>query len=405
LSGFYYIQHLKELADRGEIKHRKYHDRKLMIERYFEKFFDDTLIGEIKRPQIEAYREWRKNYWVYGEGSRLRRWIYERNGQIVKSPVPKTWKGRVPTTSTLNSEETALRAVFKFAVNSGYLSEGEVPVIRTEGITWRPRSTFSEKEYTKLLAIGRKRIKQALNDKREREAHQRFMVYQYVLIAANCGARVVELMNLRWKDITWEDRDIKGNASILLDVSGKSKYRTLVANDECRDYLNRIRQQMIRMAQKYGFKFDEKNGFVFTDYRGRKIGSFKKTFNAWLEEAGVIRDKDGYKRCLGSLRIFYATMRLLRSDNLDLYDLALQMGTSVQMLQKTYSRLTARLKAHKIKRSSFSPEANKKDEQRSTKIIETDSELNELSLNKVYENELDQETIEVASHAGSKVSD
>jgi integrase len=282
-----YIQHLQQQADRGEIKHRKAHDRKLMIERYFEKYFDDTLIGEIKRPQIEAYREWRKNYWVYGEGSKLKKWVYERNGKIVRSPVPKTWRGRVPTTSTLNSEETALRAVFKYAANRGYIAEGEMPVIRTEDITWRPRSTFTEKEYLKLLAIGRRRIKKAETDKREREAHQRFLVYQYVLIAANCGARVTELMNLRWRDITWADRDAQGNSSILFDVAGKSKYRTLVANDDCREYLKRIRERMKVMSVKYGFKVDEKSGYVFTDYRGRKIGSFKKTFNAWLDEADL----------------------------------------------------------------------------------------------------------------------
>lgn len=399
-----YIAHLQQQAERGEIKQRKAHDRKLMIERYFEKFFDDTLIGEIKRPQIEAYREWRKNYWVYGEGSKLKKWVYERNGRIVRSPIPKTWKGRIPTTSTLNSEETALRAVFKFAVNRGYLSESELPVIRTEDITWRPRSTFSEKEYLKLLAIGRSRIKKAETDKREREAHQRFMVYQYVLIAANCGARVTELMNLRWRDITWEDRDAQGNLSILFDVTGKSKYRTLVANDDCREYLERIRERMKVMSQKYDYKFDEKNGFVFTDYRGRKIGSFKKTFNAWLEEAEVIRDKDGYKRCLGSLRIFYATQRLLKSENLDLYDLALQMGTSVQMLQKTYSRLTARLRANKIKRKAFQSERPKQNNSKTTTIIETDSELKTslLATEDDYETDADSEAVECKSEVKSK---
>lgn len=43
------------------------------------------------------------------------------------------------------------------------------------------------------------------------------------------------------------------------------------------------------MASKYDFRFDEKNGYVVTDYRGRKVGSFKKTFDAWMNEAGVIR--------------------------------------------------------------------------------------------------------------------
>ena len=49
-------------------------------------------------------------------------------------------------------------------------------------------------------------------------------------------------------------------------------------------------------------------------------------------------------------------MRLLKGDSLDLYDLALQMGTSVQMLQKTYSRLTARLRASKIKKRQVTQE-------------------------------------------------
>lgn len=347
-----YIQFLKAQLERKQIKKAKFDNRRLMIARYFIAFFEDTLIGDIKRPQIEAYREWRQSYWVNGPGSKKRRNIYERNGKTIRSPIPDSWKGRVPTTSTLNSEETALRSIFKFAINRGYLADNEMPVIRTENITWKPRSTFSDKEYTKLLNAGRRRIKECEEAKREREAHQRFMVYQYVLIAANCGARVTELMNLKWKDITWEDKDSSGHSSILFDVSGKSKYRTLVANDDCKDYLLRIKERMKVMAEKYHYKLDEKNGYVFTDYRGRKVGSFKKAFNAWMTNAEVIEDKDSNKRCLGSLRIFYATMRLLKGD-LDLYDLALQMGTSVQMLQKTYSRLTARLRASKIKKSSF----------------------------------------------------
>jgi len=248
-----YIKHLNTQVERKEIKKAKYDHYRLMTERYFKAYFEDTLIGEIKKPQIEAYREWRLNYWVSGPGSKLRRYIYERSGQVIRSPIPKTWKGRVPTTSTLNSEETALRSIFKFGMKRGYLAENEMPTIRTENITWKPRSTFSDKEYSRLLAVGRSRIKEAEASKRDREAHQRFMVYQYVLIAA----------------------------------------------------------------------------------------------------AGVSRDKDGNKRCLGSLRIFYATMRLLKGESLDLYDLALQMGTSVQMFQKTYSRLTARLKASKVKRKAF----------------------------------------------------
>ncbi len=75
---------------------------------------------------------------------------------------------------------------------------------------------------------------------------------------------------------------------------------------------------MSKKVEQYGFKFDEKNGYVFTDCYGRKAGSFKKSFNTWMDDAGASRDKDGNKRCLGLLRIFYATMRLLKGESLDL---------------------------------------------------------------------------------------
>jgi hypothetical protein len=69
---------------------------------------------------------------------------------------------------------------------------------------------------------------------------------------------------------------------------------------------------------------------------------------------------------------------LLKSENLDLYDLALQMGTSVQMLQKTYSRLTARLRANKIKRKAYKPDRGRQEQSKATTIIETDAEIGNL---------------------------
>jgi len=348
-----YIASLQAKVDRNEIKARKRYNHEMITKRYFEGYFGEMPIRNIGRKEIEAYREYRKNFWISGIGSKERKKTYVRDGKVIKSDIPKAQKGRVPSTSSLNSEESVLRAIFKLAVSRGYVSEKEMPVIRTEGIKWQSRSTFNSSEYGSLIAIGRRRIKEAESRKREREAHQRFMVYNYVLIAANCGARVTELMNLRWKDITWESKDAFGNLNLIFSVSGKSMKRELVANDDCRHYLERIKDRQKAMAEKYKYRFDFKNEYVFCDYKGQKVGSFKKTFNAWMEQAGVLTDSSGKKRCLGSLRIYYCTQRLLKGQNIDIYDLALNMGTSAAMLQKTYSRLTARLKGSKIKRPSF----------------------------------------------------
>ena len=344
-----YIQYLEVQLERREIKRLRYVNHKLITERYFKAYFGESQIADIQKPQIEAYREWRMNYWLSGEGSKKRTNIYERNGKIIRSRIPKTWKGRVPRTSTLNSEETVLRAIFKFAVKRGYIGEKETPTIRTENISWKPRSTFTSSEYMTLLNKGRARIRDAETTMGDREAHQRFMVYRYVLIAANCGARVTELMKLRWNDILWDDKDSDGNRNIIFYVSGKvKKPRSLVANDECRQHLLEIKAQMHKMAKKHDFRFDDKKGYVFCDYRGERVGSYKKCFNSWLEAAKVARDEDGNKRCLGSLRIFYATQRL--KNGVDIYDLAVQMGTSLQMIEKTYSRVIAQMRAGQIKR-------------------------------------------------------
>lgn len=103
-----YIQYLQVQLERKEIKEPRCVNRRLITERYFKAYFGESQIADIQKPQIEAYREWRLNYWISGEGSKKRANIYERNGKVVRSRIPKSWRGRIPTTSTLNSEETVL---------------------------------------------------------------------------------------------------------------------------------------------------------------------------------------------------------------------------------------------------------------------------------------------------------
>lgn len=345
-----YLEHLKSKVDRGEIKFVKYHGERLKIERYFDDFFGEMVIGEIQKKELDQYREWRKNYWISGKGSKEKHITYFRGGKTIKRNIHKSQKSKVAAGATINSEETALRQIFKFAVMKGYIAANEVVQIKTERVKWEGRSTFSEKEYGKLWRTAAKRCYEIAKTNRDREYCYRHLLHNYILIAANCGCRTTELMNLRWRDIEWSARDAAGDGnSIIFSVSGKAKSRDLVANDVCREYLNRLLEKQKYYAKKYNWEFTATDEYVFSDYRGRKIKSLKSNFEALMREAGLTRDKNGKKRSLSSLRIFYCTMRLMRGENIDLYDLALQMGTSVELLQKTYSRLTARLKAHRIK--------------------------------------------------------
>lgn len=330
-----YLQAMRLKVDRNEIKYRKFHIQELYINRYFDDFFGEMAITDIQKKEIDQYREWRKNYWITGKGSKERNITYVRGGKTIKRKIHASQKSKIAASTTVNSEETALRAIFKFAVMRGYVSSNEVVQIKTERVKFNQRATFTENEYRKLLTVARRRIDETDASNRDRESHLRILLYNFILIAANCGTRTTELMHLRWKDIEWSAKDGAGNESIILSVSGKAKSRDLVANDVCREYFNRIKDRHQKSAAKYGWIFTATDEYVFSDHLGRRIKSLKGNFEALLKDSGLAKDKSGKKRSLSSFRIYYCTMRLLKGQNLDLYDLALQMGTSVELLQKT----------------------------------------------------------------------
>jgi integrase len=71
------------------------------------------------------------------------------------------------------------------------------------------------------------------------------------------------------------------------------------------------------------------------------------TFQRMLAAAGLSRDlSTGQQRTLYSLRHTYATMELMSGT--DIHTLARQMGTSVLMLERHYSKLTATMAAQQL---------------------------------------------------------
>ena len=64
----------------------------------------------------------------------------------------------------------------------------------------------------------------------------------------------------------------------------------------------------------------------------------------FLKDIGlIICPRTGQNRTLYSLRHTYATFALI-NDGMDIHTLAIQMGTSIGMIERHYSHLTPRLK-------------------------------------------------------------
>ena len=77
-----------------------------------------------------------------------------------------------------------------------------------------------------------------------------------------------------------------------------------------------------------------------------KADALRQLFRKFLVEHDLLVGADGKPRTLYSLRHMYATFGLL--NRRDIYVLALQMGTSVPMLEKYYSKLQPRLRAKEL---------------------------------------------------------
>ena len=84
--------------------------------------------------------------------------------------------------------------------------------------------------------------------------------------------------------------------------------------------------------------------FRFAD--GTQPYYFNAVFERLLAAADLLRDGTGQKRTLYSLRHTYATLELRAGT--DIHTLAKQMGTSVLMLERFYSKLNATLAAAQL---------------------------------------------------------
>jgi integrase len=149
-----------------------------------------------------------------------------------------------------------------------------------------------------------------------------------ILIACNTGMRPAEMKNLRWRDIM-PAKDREGREIVVLFVQGKGKSRKLVAPKSVGEYLERIRVIS---------KGSEPNDSIFTNVTGKPAKTlYSSMVTELLNEANLREGAQGASRSTYCFRHTYATLRL--QEGVDVYFLAEQMGTSVQMIERHYGHV------------------------------------------------------------------
>lgn len=257
--------------------------------------------------------------------------------------------GKTPLTSTLANHASAYRRVIDTAIQRGWISDN-MPItnMSRRGVKGKARPAFTREEIDFLLNY----LKTYSTGGHSGIAKEmRLLSRDYIELLIGTGMRCgKESLNIKWKHIAWYTDTNTGKRYIRIWVTGKTGARYLIAKHNVKEALDRL---LSREALFNGKSLDEvlneKHDVpVFRLKDGTQPKSFHTTFIWLMKASGLLKDSaTGQNRTLYSLRHTYATLELIENKT-DVHTLAKQMGTSIGMIEKHYSKLTATMAAHML---------------------------------------------------------
>lgn len=254
--------------------------------------------------------------------------------------------GKVPSASVINNHNSALNRVFDEAIERGYMTKFQLPLLRNDGVKTERRPDFRLEDYTELYKGMRAWVREA---RAGNETLLRNVLRNYVLVLANTGIRAgTEGMNLRWQHIEFFEQD--GRRYLMLHVDGKTGKREVIARHNTVRYLDRLRQSNPEWARGTFEQFLKRRvpDYVFRVGGKDMTTAFGKMFARLLERLNLLTDpRNGKPRTMYSLRHYYATMALTYN-RMTVYNLARHLGTSVAMIEQHYGHVELRRLAHEI---------------------------------------------------------
>ena len=254
--------------------------------------------------------------------------------------------GKLPSASVINNHNSALNRVFEEAIERGYMTKFQLPLLRNDGVKSERRPDFRLEDYTVLYKRMRKWVRVA---RQGNETVLRNILRNYVLVLANTGIRAgTEGMNLQWQHIEFFEQD--GRKYLMLHVDGKTGRREVIARHNTVRYLDRLRKLNPAWAQGTFEDFLKKRhrAYVFRVKDKDMTTAFGKMFARLLASLDLLYDtRNGKQRTLYSLRHYYATMALTYN-RMTVYQLAKHLGTSVAMIEQHYGHVELRRLAHEI---------------------------------------------------------
>lgn len=226
------------------------------------------------------------------------------------------YRGKPPARNTIAIEMIALRQTLKTAVRHQwleYVPDFSHPFKSSHKVSHR--AWFSPKEYRQLYEATRER---AAHPKKEMWRWECEQLHDLVLLMANTGLRPDEVKRLEHRDVqVVQDADTQ-ETILEIEVRGKTGI------GYCKSTAGAVRPYL-RVRKRNAPQSSDR---VFPK-------THRQLFNNILNELGLKYDRDGRLRTLYSLRHTYICLRLM--ERADIYQIAKNCRTSVEMIQKHYA--------------------------------------------------------------------
>jgi len=294
---------------------RTYRDYTFAINKYLIPFFGKYEISQITNELLADFESWR---------------IAEM--------------GRIPMASTKRNHASAYIRVINLARDRGYIAVNKaVPLLDSRGKKSQPRPAFTAEEIKELLSYTETWQKSSYTN---RTAMMRTLCSFYIEFLVNTGIRHgTEALPLRWKHLQWH---WIGNKKYLrIWVSGKTGPRYLIAKNRVVKVLEGILKWQELPYSGLNAVIEAKvDRLIFRLPTGEQISNMENIFRNLMVRSNMRRDGGGQNRTLYSLRHTYATFAL--ASGVDIHTLARQMGTSVGMIERHYSKLTPMMNAEQL---------------------------------------------------------
>jgi len=279
-------------------------------------------------------------------------------GIWVKELKKKEYVNRERSNETINSMIAAVKKMYRdIAIDEKYITQAEFPIFRylkTNKETKHKRDIIEPDEFTmmrKWMEFSWSRDKE-IDDL---ERIKRRVYGLYLTIVYYTGMRPKEALGLRWKDIqpipTESKEDQRVNRSIFIPAENAKTGRS-------RHLVAPVAIQFERIKEHYKKLRIEINpeDYVFINLSKTKRGTntpynqpaMERRLKACLIGSGLQNklDETGRHITQYSARHYAATQALMRG--VDIYDLSINLGTSVNYIEKTYSHITSMMKSKEL---------------------------------------------------------